>query len=175
MKAGFLYQLPLCSLWCVQMMDYIETMCLGWSLSSPNILCNIWGCVDLSPPSVAYMGQQYSITLIRYWRQWTGSSLVQVMACHLFGAKPLPEPMQPYCQLDSWEQISVKFEQEFCNCNLRKCNWKCCLLKWWVAILSRGRWVNSRSISLSWWRKKYDVLVTSAYLENTHLKNPKMH
>ena len=26
-------------------------------------------------------------------RQWTGSALVQVMACRLFGAKPLPEPM----------------------------------------------------------------------------------
>ena len=33
------------------------------------------------PPSVAYM------------RQGTGPSLVQVMACRLFGSKPLPEPM----------------------------------------------------------------------------------
>ena len=35
------------------------------------------------------------------------------MACRLFGAKPLPEPMLAYCHLDSWEQISVKFESEF--------------------------------------------------------------
>ena len=28
-----------------------------------------------------------------------GSSLVQVMACHLSGAKPLLEPMLIYCQL----------------------------------------------------------------------------
>ena len=34
------------------------------------------------------------------------------MACRLFGAKPLPEPMLAYCQLDHWEQISVKFELE---------------------------------------------------------------
>ena len=34
--------------------------------------------------------------------QWTGSALV--MACCLSGAKPLPEPMLAYCQLDSWEQ-----------------------------------------------------------------------
>ena len=34
------------------------------------------------------------------------------MACRLFGAKPLPEPMLVYCQLDSWEQISVKFESD---------------------------------------------------------------
>ena len=57
--------------------------------------------VNSSPPSAAYM------------RQWTESSLVRVMACHLFGAKPLPEPMLVYCQLDYWEQVSVKFESEF--------------------------------------------------------------
>ena len=31
------------------------------------------------------------------------------MACHLFAAKPLSEPMLKYCQLDPWEQILVKF------------------------------------------------------------------
>ena len=36
-------------------------------------------------PSDAYMGR------------WTGSSLVQIMACRLFGAKPLSEPMLEYC------------------------------------------------------------------------------
>ena len=35
--------------------------------------------------------------------QWTGSAFVQVMACRLFGAKPLPEPMLTYCQLDPQE------------------------------------------------------------------------
>ena len=35
--------------------------------------------------------------------------LVQVMACHLFSAEPLPEPMQASCQLDPKEQTSVKF------------------------------------------------------------------
>ena len=29
------------------------------------------------------------------------------MACCLFGAKPLPELTWVYCQLDTWEQISV--------------------------------------------------------------------
>ena len=58
-----------------------------------------------SPPSAAYMCQ------------WIRSALVQ--ACHLFGAKPFPEPMLACCQLDSWEQISVKFESEFCHFELR--------------------------------------------------------
>ena len=50
-----------------------------------------------SPPSAAYM------------RQWIGSALVQIMACRLFGAKPLSKPMLGYCQLDPQEQISVTF------------------------------------------------------------------
>ena len=44
------------------------------------------------PPSAAYM------------RQWIGSALVQIMACRLFGAKPLSKPMLGYCQLDHLEQ-----------------------------------------------------------------------
>ena len=44
--------------------------------------------INSSPPSASYM------------RRWTGSALAQVMACPLFGAKPLPEPMLSYCQLD---------------------------------------------------------------------------
>ena len=48
--------------------------------------------------------------LITIWLQRTGSSLVQVMACHLFGAKPSPEPMLNLCELDHEEKTSVKFE-----------------------------------------------------------------
>ena len=59
---------------------------------------SIFQCFDSSPPSAAYM------------RQGTGSSLVQIMACRLFGAKPLSKPMLGYCQADRQEEISVKFE-----------------------------------------------------------------
>ena len=38
-----------------------------------------------------------------YVHQWIGSALIQAMACHLFGAKPLPEPMLPCCQFDPKE------------------------------------------------------------------------
>ena len=44
--------------------------------------------IKSSPPSDAYMCQ------------WTGSTLVQIMACRLFGAKPLHEQTLTYCQLD---------------------------------------------------------------------------
>ena len=35
----------------------------------------------------------------------------------LFSAKPLPEPGMAYCQLDSCEQILVKFEWKFYHFN----------------------------------------------------------
>ena len=41
-----------------------------------------------SPPSVTYICQ------------WTGSALVQIMACLLIGAKPLSKPVQGYGQVD---------------------------------------------------------------------------
>ena len=69
--------------------------------------------VNSSPPSVTY-----------------ASSLVQIMACRQFSTKPLPEPMLPYCQLNSWEQISVKFELKFYHSHSIKCILKCRLPKW---------------------------------------------
>ena len=36
-------------------------------------------------------------------------NLVQIMACPMVGAKPLSEPILVYCQLEPWEEISVKF------------------------------------------------------------------
>ena len=45
-----------------------------------------------------------------YMRQRTGSPLVQAMACRLFGAKPLPDPVLANCLTNFWEQISVKYE-----------------------------------------------------------------
>ena len=45
---------------------------------------------------------QCNLLWFRYakWPFGSWSSLVQVTACHLFGIKPLPEPMLTYCQLD---------------------------------------------------------------------------
>ena len=41
--------------------------------------------------------------------QYNIPTLLQIMACRLFGAKPLTEPMLPYCQIDPKEHISLKF------------------------------------------------------------------
>ena len=43
--------------------------------------------INSSPPNAAHM------------RQWIASALVQIMACRLFGAKPLSKPMLGYCQI----------------------------------------------------------------------------
>ena len=78
------------------------------------------------PPSATYM------------RQWTGSALVQVMACRVFGAKILHEPMLTYCELRSLEPISVKFESEFYYFQSGKCIRTCRLP---TCHLSKERWV----------------------------------
>ena len=64
-----------------------------------NVVCKLLSilcCVNSSPPSAAYM------------HQWIVSALFQLMACRLYGTKPLSEPMLDYYQLDPWEQSSVK-------------------------------------------------------------------
>ena len=54
-----------------------------------------------------------------YVDQRTWLSLVQIMACHLFSTKQLA-----YCQLDPWEQISIKFESKYYNFHARKWIWE---------------------------------------------------
>ena len=56
-----------------------------WNIKS--VCYHIWSRVDSSPPSAIYM------------RQWTGQALVHVMACRLFGTKPLPEAMRVYMSI----------------------------------------------------------------------------
>ena len=59
----------------------------------------VLGCVlifffvfNSPPPSASYL------------RQWMGSALVQIMACRLFGVKPLSKPILGYRQLEPQEQ-----------------------------------------------------------------------
>ena len=72
------------------------------------------------------------------WTIWTPMSSVLKKADKLnlslslsllFSTKPLPEPIPVYCQLDSWEKVSGKFEFEFYYFHSIKCIWKCRLPK----------------------------------------------
>ena len=70
-----------------------------------------WFTFKSSPPSDAYMCQG------------TGSALVQIMACCLFGVKPLSKPMLCKCQLDPQDQTSLKSGSKYRNFHWRKRIW----------------------------------------------------
>ena len=58
-----------------------------------------------------------------YMHQLTWLSLVQIMACRLFGAKPLSEPMIIYCHLYPMGHISIKYHSKFKSFYSNKCIW----------------------------------------------------
>ena len=62
----------------------------------------------------------------------TRPSLVQIMACHLFGTKPLSEPMPTYYRLASCDQISVTFQSKYMYNSFYKRKWNLKILsaKW---------------------------------------------
>ena len=91
LRASYPYMLLMRHMWDCELANIFLRKWLDACLVPSHYLMQWWIIVDLSPPSTTYM------------HQWIGSALVQVMACCLFGAKPLPEPMLAYCQLDSWE------------------------------------------------------------------------
>ena len=108
------------------------------TLASISVLYTIIR-VNSSPTSAACM------------RHWIVLALDQMMACRLFGTKLLPEPMLAYCQLDSWEQMSVKFEYEFYHFHSRKYIWNCSQPKW-RPLCPRGRSVNGGVILVCCYR-----------------------
>ena len=59
-----------------------------------------------------------------YMRQYNILTLLHIMACSLFGAKPSPEPMLPHCQLGPNKHNSVTFSSKFKSFYSRKCSWK---------------------------------------------------
>ena len=94
---------------CMIMMSQKDHLYLSITLNTPP------PSVNSSPPSAAYM------------RQWIGWTLVQIIACSLFSAKPLSKPMLHYCQFRAnFSEILIKIKkfQE------RNCIWKCHLPKW---------------------------------------------
>ena len=73
--------------------------------------------------------------------QRIGSALVRIMACHLYGAKPLSKPVLGYCKLTLRNKLQWNFNQNtklFIQENASE-NIVCEM----AAIFSRGRWVNS--------------------------------
>ena len=75
----------------LQMFWQCSSMC--FSCQWPNPFPISWFFVMLHVVSLA----NSSIYANAYMRWWTRLALVQLMACHLFSAVPLPEPMLTYC------------------------------------------------------------------------------
>ena len=110
--------------WCCQATGHYP--CPTWwrSMSPYDVTRPQW--VNSSPPSVAYMCQ------------WTGSALVQVMACRLFSAKPSPEPILAYYQFFGQKNVNeIRFEIQ--NSSFLKMHLKMSSAKL-AAISSRGKW-----------------------------------
>ena len=84
------------------------------------------------------------------WHPWNVSSLVQVMACCLFSARPLPKPMLTYHQLDTWEQTSQKLESKYEIFHSTQCNWNV-LCKMWV-ILLKSLYPHLHKATITHWR-----------------------
>ena len=68
-------------------------------------------------------------------------SVVQIIACRLFDAKHLPEPVQVYCWLEIYEQMSVKLESKhedpkfWSLCNLNHVALRCSVFIAWNQIV----------------------------------------
>ena len=89
-------------------------------------------------------------TCSAYIRRCYGSVLIRVMACRLFGVKPLPEPMLVYRQLDSFQWTSIRNSIVF----IQEMHLKMSSSKM-VAILSKGRWVNVSIVYRSYFTCEY--------------------
>ena len=103
------------------------------------------------------------------------------MACHLFGAKPLSEPMMTYCWLDPKENISMKCYWKF-NCfDWKICIWKyhlqngnhcvqasiCCMSKWNI----RERSVKTNAFVLICLPPSYDYIYYRFISDPFHSKS----
>ena len=95
-----------------------------------------------------------------YMLQWIGSALVQVMACRLFGVKPLPELMLTYCHLSPKGQ-TVKLESKYTIFIYQNIFKDVCEM---AAILSRRRRVDLTHYSVgpsdATWRQKTVLTLT---------------
>ena len=76
--------------------------------------------------------------------RWPGSSLDQIMACHLFGAKPLSKPMLGSCQFDPNIHPFNEILFEIQKLSFNKMHLKIVLKM--LIILSRPPWVKISSV-----------------------------
>ena len=103
-------------------------------------------------------------------------TLLQIMACCLFGNKLLSEPMLPYCQLDPKDHISVKFYlkvfiQENALENVVCKMWSFCLglnvLSHWTVVPNCYNFLNIDICTQPLWENL--SLILPSYIQNHSL------
>ena len=99
-------------------MTFVTQSCLSLPPTPSPALDSFITILNSSPLGAAYI------------RQLIGSAKIQIMACCLFGAKPSSKPMLDYCQLDPWEQTSVKFFIKIQKFSFIKMHLKTSSAKW---------------------------------------------
>ena len=93
---------------------------------------NIKAFITCPAPQTNGFPSQRAINSLRpsdaYVRQTNMPTLLQIMACRLLGAKPLSEPMLPYCQLNPKKHISVfeihKFSFRLMHFKMSSAKWR---------------------------------------------------
>ena len=104
-------------------------------------------------------------------RRQSGSALVQTMACRLFGAKPFSELVLRYCQLDRWEQSTVKLISKYSTFHSRNFTWKYHLRN--VGHFVQWRWVKVNPYWYNWTlRYALNKSVFHRFLGLLHIKFP---
>ena len=104
----------------------LSTLCHKVTFLPEDEQLRHWGCVNIKvsfevvKPFFLYNVNSYTddakslyqnspLPDVAYMRQWIGLALVQIVACRLFGVKPLSKPIPGYCQLDDLrERTSVE-------------------------------------------------------------------
>ena len=103
---------------CINAIDHARASYCVTKLSAAMMLCwqylvlHFWRCAQNHEPP--YLARVQCVNSLRpsppYMGQWLGSSLVRVIAVHLFGTRALRNLTKKYCQLDPKWQISVNFQ-----------------------------------------------------------------
>ena len=98
--------------------------------------------------------KSYGFLELCYW--------VQVMACRLIGARPLPEPILIYCSIGIWKNLENGIDIEIC---VRQVRLSCCLQM--ATVLFRPRWVDVVIYHIYIYKKVIKI-VASRFETNCH-------
>ena len=108
-------------LWCIFKTPNVRIQVVHFTDSFLQVIqCRCKSCINSLWPSSDVI-----------WHCGTWSPLVQVMACHLFGDKPLHESMLTCCQMNSYEQTSVKTLIKNQIFSLKEMHFKMLPTRWW--------------------------------------------